>query len=43
MEFVRQAYVLGIIGFCFFIGHILSDLTWFVAIAVAFSKGKINE
>ncbi len=41
MEFVRQAYVLGIIGvLLFFIGHILSDLTWFVAIAVAFSKGK---
>ncbi|WP_242965166.1 LysE family transporter [Petroclostridium xylanilyticum] len=36
-----QAYVLGIIGvLAFFIGHILSDFTWFAAISTAFSRGK---
>jgi threonine/homoserine/homoserine lactone efflux protein len=41
MESIRQAYILGVIGvLTFFIGHILADLAWFVAIAVAFAKGK---
>lgn len=41
MEFLRQAYLLGLTGVLFFyIGHILSDFTWYVAVAAAFSKGK---
>ena len=41
MELTRQAYTVGIIGVAvFFIGHILSDLTWYSAISTAFSKGK---
>lgn len=41
MESIRQAYVLGFTGVLFFfIGHILSDFTWYAAVAAAFSKGK---
>ncbi len=41
MESVRQAYFFGGVGvLTFFIGHILSDFTWFAAISIAFSKGK---
>lgn len=46
MESVRQAYTTGIIGvLVFFIGHILSDFTWYTVISTAFSKGKrfIND
>ncbi len=41
IESVRQAYTLGGLGvLAFFIGHILSDFTWFAAISITFSKGK---
>ncbi|NLJ41271.1 MAG: LysE family transporter [Clostridiales bacterium] len=41
MESIRQAYVLGIAGIlAFYFGHILSDLTWYMAVSAAFSKGK---
>lgn len=40
-EFLRRSYTLGIIGvLVFFVGHILSDLTWFSAVSIAFSRGK---
>lgn len=41
MESIRQTYAFGAIGvLAFFTGHILSDITWFSAISLAFSKGK---
>jgi threonine/homoserine/homoserine lactone efflux protein len=41
MESIRQSYVLGLIGILvFFVGHFLSDLVWYSAISMAFSKGK---
>lgn len=41
MELIRQSYALGSIGvLIFFMGHILSDLTWFSAISIAFSRGQ---
>ncbi|OPZ93184.1 MAG: threonine efflux system [Firmicutes bacterium ADurb.Bin419] len=41
IESVRQAYILGVLGVvAFFVGHILSDFTWFTAISITFSKGK---
>ncbi|HHW08164.1 MAG TPA: LysE family transporter [Clostridia bacterium] len=41
MESVRQAYVLGLTGvLAFFIGHIMSDFTWYAAVAAAFARGK---
>ncbi|MDK2799657.1 MAG: hypothetical protein PWP27_1455 [Clostridiales bacterium] len=46
MESIRQSYTLGLIGVLFFfIGHILSDFTWFLAISIAFSRGQklIND
>jgi threonine/homoserine/homoserine lactone efflux protein len=46
MESIRQSYTLGLIGVLFFfVGHILSDFTWFSAISIAFSRGQklIND
>lgn len=41
MESVRQAFLLGGIGvLAFYIGHILSDFTWYAAVSLAFAKGK---
>jgi len=41
IESVRQAYTLGILGvLLFFVGHILSDLTWYSAVSFAMHKGK---
>lgn len=41
MESVRQAYLLGGIGvLAFYIGHILSDFTWYAAVSLAFAKGQ---
>lgn len=41
MELLRQSYVFGLYGvILFFIGHIMSDLTWYTAISTTFSKGK---
>lgn len=41
MESVRQAYVLGLSGvLVFFLGHIMSDFTWYAAVAAAFARGK---
>lgn len=46
MESIRQSYTLGLSGILFFfVGHILADLTWYIIISIAFSKGKklIND
>ena len=41
MESIRQAYALGLMGIVFFfMGHILSDFTWYIMMSLAFSKGK---
>ncbi|MCK9267673.1 MAG: LysE family translocator [Alkaliphilus sp.] len=41
MESIRQSFALGLIGVLFFfVGHILSDLTWYTIISTGFSKGK---
>jgi len=41
VESIRQSYAFGLVGVLFFfIGHILSDFTWYSAISIAFSKGK---
>lgn len=41
LESVRQAYALGVTGVLFFfIGHIMSDFTWYSAVAAAFARGK---
>ena len=41
MESIRQAYALGLMGIMvFFMGHILSDFTWYTMMSLAFSKGK---
>ncbi|HHW48456.1 MAG TPA: LysE family transporter [Clostridiaceae bacterium] len=41
MESIRQAYTSGLVGVLFFfVGHILSDFTWYTAISLAFSGGK---
>ncbi len=41
MESIRQSYTLGLTGvLCFYLGHILSDLVWYLAISIAFSRGK---
>lgn len=41
VESVRQAYILGGFGaLAFYIGHILSDFTWYTAISITFSRGK---
>jgi len=41
IESMRQAYMLGILGILvFFIGHILADLTWYLAISITFASGK---
>jgi threonine/homoserine/homoserine lactone efflux protein len=45
-ESIRQAYALGLIGVLFFFtGHILSDLTWYSVVSIAFSRGRkfIND
>ena len=40
-EMLRQSYTFGLYGvLLFFIGHIMSDLTWYTAISTAFSRGK---
>ncbi|SNX54506.1 LysE family transporter [Thermoanaerobacterium sp. RBIITD] len=46
IEMIRQSLTIGIIGLIiFYIGHILSDFTWFSAVSMAISKGKklIND
>lgn len=41
IESVRRSYTLGLAGILFFFtGHFLSDLTWYSAISIAFSKGR---
>lgn len=41
VESIRQSYSFGLVGVLFFfMGHILSDFTWYSAISIAFSKGK---
>ncbi|HPD00775.1 MAG TPA: LysE family transporter [Acetivibrio sp.] len=41
MESIRQAYTLGLMGIVFFfMGHLLSDFSWYIMISVAFSRGK---
>lgn len=41
MEMIRQAYALGWWGVIFFyIGHILSDLTWYSAVSEGIARGK---
>ncbi len=41
IESIRQSYTLGLVGILFFfIGHILSDLTWYTIVSITFSKGK---
>ncbi len=41
MESIRRSYAFGLAGLLlFFIGHILSDLTWYSAVSTAFSRGK---
>lgn len=46
MESIRRSYALGLIGVLFFfMGHILSDLTWYTIVSTALSRGKklIND
>ena len=41
IEMLRQSYVFGLYGvLLFFVGHIMSDLTWYTAVSIAFSRGK---
>jgi len=41
MEMIRQAYVLGWWGVIFFyVGHILSDFTWYSAVSIGIASGK---
>lgn len=40
IEMLRQSYVFGLYGvLLFFVGHIMSDLTWYTAVSTAFSRG----
>lgn len=41
IESVRRCYTLGLGGvLAFFLGHIMSDFTWYTGVSVALSRGK---